>query len=259
MNQNKDLIAATGLAFLAAILVLATAEGNWLRLVFGIPLALFLPGYSLQAAAFPGQTPGRLERLLLGLGSSLAVATLGGLLLEWTPWGLTAGAWAGLLSAITAIASLLAVRRRSREAANQEGWERESGWFDLRQLAVFGLAAVVVALAIWFARLPSSPEGLEGYTLLWLLPSEDTGAGSVQLGVQSQEFRPASYGLEVRSAGELLADWEAIELEPGETWNTTLDLPQTLPADAPLEAVLYLSDQPDTIYRSVKLDRTPSH
>jgi uncharacterized membrane protein len=53
MNRNKDLIAATGLAFLAAILVWLSVESSLLRLVFGLPLALFLPGYALQAAAFP--------------------------------------------------------------------------------------------------------------------------------------------------------------------------------------------------------------
>ena len=122
--------------------------------------------------------------------------------------------------------------------------------------ALIGLAALVVVLAIWFGRAPTTPQGIEGYSLLWLLPSEANEPQAVRLGVLSQELTPTSYRLVVRSAGNRLADWDSISLEPGETWNTALDLPQDLPASTPVEAVLYLSDRPDTPYRTVRLDRS---
>ena len=60
-----------------------------MRYIFGSIIVLFLPGYSLVEALYPGEedlTP--LERLALSIGLSLAIVPLIGLVLNYTPWGI---------------------------------------------------------------------------------------------------------------------------------------------------------------------------
>src|SRR5437867_4006260 len=66
-----------------------------LRLALAIPLVLALPGYALLSAVFSG-SPGLSapERVLFTLGASAAIAVIGGLALNSTPWGLRADSWA---------------------------------------------------------------------------------------------------------------------------------------------------------------------
>ncbi len=60
-----------------------------LRIIFALPVVLFIPGYALIAALFP---PGKeeidtLERVALSFGLSIAVVPLIGLALNYTPPG----------------------------------------------------------------------------------------------------------------------------------------------------------------------------
>lgn len=69
-----------------------------LRVLFGLPYVLFLPGYALIAALFPevggresdGEREGidGIERVALSFGLSIAVVPLVGLVLNFTPWGI---------------------------------------------------------------------------------------------------------------------------------------------------------------------------
>ena len=62
------------------------------RVVFGLPIVLFIPGYILVYALFPSKKTDEgidiIERIALSLGLSLAVVPLIGLGLNYTPWGI---------------------------------------------------------------------------------------------------------------------------------------------------------------------------
>jgi uncharacterized membrane protein len=76
-----------------------------MRYIFGSIIVLFLPGYSLVEALYPGEedlTP--LERLALSIGLSLAIVPLIGLVLNYTPWGIRLNP---VLTAITATTIML--------------------------------------------------------------------------------------------------------------------------------------------------------
>lgn len=60
-----------------------------IRYVLGTIYVLFLPGFSLVEALYPGDTDlTPLERVALSIGLSLAVIPLIGLILNYTPWGI---------------------------------------------------------------------------------------------------------------------------------------------------------------------------
>lgn len=63
-----------------------------IRVIFGLPIVLFIPGYILVYALFPSKKTDEgidiIERIALSLGLSLAVVPLIGLGLNYTPWGI---------------------------------------------------------------------------------------------------------------------------------------------------------------------------
>ncbi len=90
--QDKpwDLYAAVGYTAIMAAALLILNVGNLLAIL----LVLFVPGYVLVAALFPGATAeGKpeidwIERIALSFGLSIAVVPVLGLLLNFTPFGI---------------------------------------------------------------------------------------------------------------------------------------------------------------------------
>ena len=102
-----DLACVIGLVLVTDVVVLAPVlRESPLRVVFGLPLVLFLPGYAFVAALFPeaGEGPAGaaadgavdrrregidgIERVALSFGLSIAIVPLIGLVLNFTPWGI---------------------------------------------------------------------------------------------------------------------------------------------------------------------------
>jgi hypothetical protein len=114
-------------------------------------------------------------------------------------------------------------------------------------------AVILAAFAVAYVRTPAAPEGLSGYSLLWLAPKGDGSATGIRLGVQSMEFAPVTYRLEVRFNGQVVKEWQAIQLNPRGIWQVTLGLPEGSSAKGAIEAYLYWLDQPGKVYRQAKI------
>ncbi len=83
LNHNLDLIVAAlfSLLLIPAVVLNASLVA---RVTLGVPFLLFIPGYSLVAALFPGRTRlSSVERLAYGLALSIAIVMLDGLLLNY--------------------------------------------------------------------------------------------------------------------------------------------------------------------------------
>jgi hypothetical protein len=87
-----------------SVLSLSTEPLVYLRYVLGVPLILFLPGYSLMKALFPEKEKDLFENIIFSVGLSLALTPLVGMLLNYTPWGLTV--WSVTLSIFILITTL---------------------------------------------------------------------------------------------------------------------------------------------------------
>nr|QNO46663.1 hypothetical protein LDPDHNFI_00017 [Methanosarcinales archaeon ANME-2c ERB4] len=97
------------------------------RVVLGLLLVLFLPGYLLVAALFPRRDDlDSIERIALSFGLSIAVVPLIGLGLNYTPYGIRLVPVLLGLSLFTVLLALIAYIRRAwiseAERFVVEGW-----------------------------------------------------------------------------------------------------------------------------------------
>jgi hypothetical protein len=252
-RPSSDLFAVMIIAAVSATLALVLPTDSILRLICALPLVLFLPGYAITAALFPPRSLGVLERLLFSLGLSVSVTALTGLALNLTPWGLQASTWAIALAAIVLLASVIAWRRRQNTAIAAAPIDTQ---FQLRfrDGLFLGLAILVTGAAIGLTRLPVAPNGVAGYTSLWIIPA-NPGTNDIRLGLNSSELAATRYRLQVSAGDQVVQAWPELSLKPGGTWETTIGLQSNQVVSGTIVADLYKLDDPTTVYRHVKLWR----
>ncbi|MBN1194520.1 MAG: DUF1616 domain-containing protein [Methanomicrobiaceae archaeon] len=113
-NIARDLVAVIAwLALALAFVFLPVLSEMPFRVVFALPVVLFLPGYALIAALFPEKNAiDGIERIALSFGLSIAVVPLLGLALNYTPWGIRLVPVAIAVSLFTVVLALVAQYRR---------------------------------------------------------------------------------------------------------------------------------------------------
>jgi uncharacterized membrane protein len=83
LTYNLDLALAI---IFSLLLIPAVVFTDWMavRIILGVPFLLFIPGYALMAAFFPGKTRlGKVERLAYSMALSIVLVILDGLLLNY--------------------------------------------------------------------------------------------------------------------------------------------------------------------------------
>ena len=106
-----DLYVAIGYTLVLSAVLLGSGTGNLLAIL----LVLFVPGYVLVAALFPGSKEiDWIERIVLSLGLSIAVVPLLGLLLNYTPFGIRFAPIVATIALFTRLVGLAAYWRRMR-------------------------------------------------------------------------------------------------------------------------------------------------
>ncbi|HEY5194031.1 MAG TPA: DUF1616 domain-containing protein [Solirubrobacteraceae bacterium] len=195
-----------------------------LRTLLALVIVLIAPGYLLLLALFPrGGGPRDAERVVLVIGSSVAVSVIAGLILQLTPQGITAARVDGVLGVmLVALAAGAGVRIwLSRRAAPSAGSEsRDFRWrvslhaAPLLLAGALGVVAIVIARngAIRFAQRSS-------FTQLWLLPRQQ----GAELGVASFEHTTKRFVIALEIGGHLV-DWREVTLAPGATYTRNIAL-----------------------------------
>jgi uncharacterized membrane protein len=86
-----DIILCILWSLILLLLVLFGVKGP-MRIIFGLPFVFFAPGYILLIALFPEKKSetgiNNIERFIFSIGISIAIVSLIGLLLNYTPWGI---------------------------------------------------------------------------------------------------------------------------------------------------------------------------
>ena len=213
-------VAATAVTL--ACVYVPILNGSVLRILFGVAMVLFIPGYALIAALFPGRGElDGIERVALSFGLSIAVVPLIGLALNYTPWGIRLDPILASLTFFTLAVTLVAWYRRlllpagerfsvpAREmlaAARLELFDPEASRLD-RGLSVLLVVSIVAALATTAYVIAVPKEG-EHFTEFYILGPggkaanypTDFSAGSPQsliIGVGNHEYREVPYTIEI--------------------------------------------------------------
>ena len=126
-NRPWDLHVCSGYTLFVVVVLITLGVGNLAALL----LVLFIPGYALVAALFPGNKGvGWVERIALSIGLSMAVVPLIGILLNFTSGGIR---FVPMLAAIALFILLLLVVAYSRRLSLPP-LDRLAASFDLLDL-----------------------------------------------------------------------------------------------------------------------------
>jgi uncharacterized membrane protein len=247
MRGHRDLQIAC-LAAVAGALVAALAPWAHLRLLGGLPLTLFLPGYAIVAAAFGSRELAAPKRIMLSVAISLMVLALGAFVLNIFPFGLETASWAVLLPLVVIAACRGAALRRERPKrprAGRPALPRPA----TGSLVLFALAAAIALGALALAERPLPAENAKGFTALWMLPT-DKSEDAVAIGVDSNQHDARSYRLRV-SLGKDQSKTYRVELDPGEERVYEVDVPPKPVGRTHVVASLYKEGEPERLYRRV--------
>lgn len=253
-QRSVDIFVVIAISIIAGVLVFVLPPDNVPGRILTLPLVFLLPGYALTAA-FPGREALDIpKRLVFILGISLVVVVIGGLILNFTSFGLNAGSWAVYLSSITIAASIVALIRRQRGSVAASGALRAGAiGFTFRQGLLLGLAALIVCAAFALSIIGAERQPTQGFTQLWLIPAAANANKAISLGVSNMEGTTMEYRLALSINGKVVQTWPSIDLNPNQNWTTTLVIPPSTVSSSKVEAVLYRADAPTKIYRYVIL------
>lgn len=257
MRGQRDLLAVCAAA-VVSVLVVALVPWEPARVVAVLPFAVFLPGYSIVAAAFGSKKldPQRTGVLVLMCG--LATLCIGGVLLDLVPGGIDDLGWTVLLLVVTFAAAIVAAVRRAgdRTADGQGGGDPPRRWtarLRVRPIdsivGAVAIAAAVAALVLAYTPLPA--HSAEGFTSLWVLPGDTSSRTTVRVGVASDEQEKQQYVLRVRAGSDAQAATYDLTLSPGT--ERVFDLSVQLEPNGPtrVAATLSFRSKPQEVYRRV--------
>ena len=214
-------IIAAWTAIAIACIYLPVINETPLRILFALPVVLFIPGYALIAALFPGRSEiGNIERLALSFGLSIAVVPLIGLALNYTPWGIRLDPIVISLTLFTAAMMLVAQYRRTllppeeqyappvaemKDAIKSDLFSAGQSRLD-RALSIILIIAIIAAVATTVFVIVVPKEG-EKFTEFFVLGEKQKAAdyptqlaagdkGSLYIGIGNHEYRTINYTVE---------------------------------------------------------------
>ncbi len=214
INNQKALIVIVVISLLLFPLVAFTSGVP--RIIFGLCLVLFFPGYTLLSALFPRKgNLGSIERVALSFGLSVAVVPLIGLILNYSPWGIRLYPILISITLFILICSAVAWQRQQRlpdeerlKVAFNLRLPHWAGMGNLDKGLSIGLIVAIIAALGCLGYVVTNPKQGETFTEFYILgqagkaegyPSELAVGeeGKVILGIANHERQPTSYCVKI--------------------------------------------------------------
>lgn len=247
ITDNLDLIFVPIFVILSIIFILVPPYNQSpLRIIFALPLLLFMPGYMFIAAMFPKRGElGAIERFTLSIGLSIAITVFDGFGLNYTRWGFRPNSITISLSIIIGFLFMITIIQRWRYG--KEGYsfslvdissfyntlknkETETGpdydpALEKMLIKTMIIAILIVTAMLLYAKVTQEPEK---FTALYILgangKAEDYTTevsigepSTILVGVEDYEHAYVNYSLIVNLGGINLTR-EEINLGHGEKW-----------------------------------------
>ncbi len=259
------------LLVLVLIIVVIFFPSNVLRVILALPFLLFFPGYTLMAALFPrkGRTDA-IDRIALSFGISIAIVSLVGLILNYSPWGIRLETVLYSVSSFISATSIIAWLRRRRLPKQEQfgivfqlrlpGWGRS---VPERILSVVLVFTILGALGI-LGYVVASPKTGEKFTEFYVLdeagemanyPRElNIGmAGNVVVRIVNHEYQDVTYRIEIRSSGVIIKEVGPLNLQHEQKWEQEVDFtPVSVGENQKVEFLLFKVGE-DKPYQSLHL------
>jgi uncharacterized membrane protein len=254
----RNELLAVDLIVLLLIAVVTFFPSNVMRIIFGFPLSLFFPGYTLMAAVFPRkESITGTERVVLSFGLSIAVIPIILLLLNYSPWGLRVESILYSVASFVFIMSFVAWFRRKRLPKEESfdirfqlslpSWAT-SNWD--KALSIFLALTILGALGM-VGYVIATPKAEESFTEFYLLGQEGVEGsyarqlvvgeeGRVVVGIANNEHKIMDYRVEVRIDGVKNGEVKEITLGHQEKWeNEVIFMPEVIGSNQKVEFLLY--------------------
>ena len=269
--QNELLFISVITALL--IIVVTFLPFSALRIVLGLPLILFFPGYILLIALYPRENQlGGIDRVALSFGVSLAIVPLIGLILNYTPWGIQLYPILIAIAVFILATSLIAWYRRHRVpeverftislTLNLAPWRGQN--FVDKTLSVIVIVAILATTGV-LGYVLAAPRIEEGFTEFYILGPEGKAedypeelvAGEetkVIVGIINREHETMSYRLEIRIDGVKSSEVGTIKLEHDERWEKTVSfIPVKGGDNQTVEFLLYKNGESEPSLEPIRL------
>lgn len=236
---------------LTLLLIIATVSfpSNVLRIVLGIPFVLFFPGYILMSALFPRKASiDNLQRVALSLGMSIAIVPLIGLILNYTPWGITLESVLSSTTTFIVIMSVVAwIRRRQFPEGERFGIGFHlsiPGWggsiWDRTLTVVLAVSVLGTMAAVGYTI--ATPKEGERFTEFYMLGAYGEAVDyprsvtvghevDVTVAIVNQEGEVTDYRVEIGVNGTVNNELDGLVIESGEMWQGEISFVPNVPGN----------------------------
>lgn len=237
-------------------------------------MLLLFPGYALLAALFPRRNAlGSIEWIAFSLAVSIAVVSLIGIILNYTPWGITVNsALVANALFIIATAAVAWARRYLLDDVERDlfQWHFSLPFFNSNQNTADKVISGVLMLAVLGAAVTMiyayvAPEQGEKFTEFYVLGPGGQAAdyirelvvgeeGSVVIGIINRELEVASYRVTVAIDGRENGKMGPVILAEGEKWEEKMNyVPDRAGDNQKLEFYLCKDESPQPYLKPLRL------
>lgn len=278
MPNSRD-IQVVAIVVILMVLSVFTPHINTtpIRTILGIPMVLFLPGYALIAALFPGKKDlDGIERLALSFGLSIAVVPLLGLGLNFTPFGIRLVPILFTLSIFTLGMCTLAYFRRLKLPENErfsidfsdirsllkrENLNSKSSLDKILSIALIFSILISITVLIYVVVTPHQGEKFTEFYILgdggkaegYPTQLEAGNNGSLIVGIVNHEYTQGNYMLKILLQNDTLSTVH-VPLKHNSTWKERVYfIPEETGNNLKLEFLLYKEENFSAPYRELHL------
>ena len=260
--DNRKILIAVAVITLLLFPVIAFTTGP-LRIALGLLFVLFFPGYVLLSALFPRRDNlDSIERLALSFGLSIAIVPLIGLILNYTPWGISLYPILISVSLFIIVTAAVAYYRQWKlpeaDSLHFKFSIRLPHWPGMtklnKTLSVSLIIAILAAIGC-LGYVIATPKPGEKFTEFYILGPggraqdypHDAIAGQpiyLIMGIVNQEQQATSYRVEIKTNGEIIRQLTIGSLEYEQKWEGTISFTPRTPGEKQnFEFYLYKNDE----------------